>query len=120
MTMPRYAAITLPYPPTVNNYYTVARGRKILSKKGRAYKMEALGWLMEQNAPKGREGAYSVSIYVMPPDKRRRDIDNLIKPLLDSLVEYGVIPDDSMIFDLRIQRFDSVKGGKVEMTVCRE
>ena len=118
--MPRYAAITLPYPPTVNNYYTVARGRKILSKKGRAYKMEALGWLMEQNAPKGREGAYSVSIYVMPPDKRRRDIDNLIKPLLDSLVEYGVIPDDSMIFDLRIQRFDSVKGGKVEMTVCRE
>ena len=112
--------ISLPYPPTINNYYTVVRGRKILSKKGRAWKKEAWGWLMDQNAPVGREGAYSVSIYVMPPDKRRRDIDNLIKPLLDSLVEYGVIPDDSMIFDLRIQRFDSVKGGKVEMTVCRE
>jgi len=30
--------IELPWPPTVNTYYTVARGRKILSKKGRAYK----------------------------------------------------------------------------------
>lgn len=110
----------LPYPPTVNTYYTVARGRKILSKKGRAYKKEALGWLLEQNVPKGSEGAYSVMIYVRPPDKRRRDIDNLLKPLLDSLVDYGVIPDDSMIFDLRIQKFDPVKGGQVNLTVCRE
>ncbi len=112
--------ISLPWPPTVNNYYTVARGRKILSVKGRAYKKEAFYRLLEQNAPKGREGAYSVMIHVMPPDNRKRDIDNLLKPLLDSLVDYGVIPDDSMIFDLRIQRFDPVKGGKVEMTVCRE
>ncbi len=110
----------MPWPPTVNTYYAVVRGRKILSKKGRQYKVEALGWLMEQNAPKGREGAYSVSIHVRPPDKRKRDIDNLIKPLLDSLVEYGVLPDDSMVYDLRITRFDSVKGGKVEISVCRE
>ena len=112
--------ISLPYPPTINNYYTVARGRKILSKKGRAWKKEAWGWLMDQNAPVGREGAYSVSIYVCPPDKRRRDLDNLLKPLLDACQEYGIFPDDSMVYDLRIQRFDSVKGGKVEMTVCRE
>ena len=59
-------------------------------------------------------------IHVRPPDNRKRDIDNLLKPLLDSLVEYGVIPDDSMIFDLRIQRFDPVKGGEVTLTVCRE
>ena len=112
--------ISLPYPPTVNHYYTIARGRKILSKRGRLFKQEAIGWLLEQNAPKGREGVYSVMIYVRPPDNRKRDIDNLLKPLLDSLVEYGVIPDDSMIFDLRIQKFDPIKGGKVEMTVSRE
>ena len=112
--------INLPFPPTINTYYTVSRGRKILSKKGRAWQKEALGWLMEQGAPKGREGVYSVMIHVCPPDNRKRDIDNLIKPLLDSLVDYGVLPDDSMVHDLRIQRFDPVKGGKVEMTVCRE
>ena len=112
--------ITLPWPPTVNNYYTVARGRKILSTKGRAYKKEAIRWLWEQTVSKGCDGVYSVMIHVRPPDNRKRDIDNLLKPLLDSLVEYGAIPDDSMIFDLRIQRFDPIKGGKVEMTVCRE
>jgi len=112
--------IKLPWPPTVNTYYTIARGRKILSAKGRAFKKEAAAWMYEQNVEKGREGAYSVMIHVRPPDNRKRDIDNLIKPLLDSLVEYGVLPDDSMIFDLRIQRFDPVKGGEVSLTVCRE
>ena len=112
--------ITLPWPPTVNTYYTVARGRKILSAKGRAYKYHAMGCLLEQNAVVGAEGAYSVMIHVRPPDMRKRDIDNLLKPLLDVLVDYGVLPDDSMVHDLRIQRFDPIKGGKVEITVCRE
>lgn len=112
--------IYLPWPPTVNTYYTIARGRKILSDKGRAYKKEAVILMFEQNVPKGREGVYSLNIYVRPPDKRKRDLDNLLKPLLDSLVDYGALPDDSMIDDLRIQRFNTIKGGQVTLSLCRE
>ena len=109
--------ITMPYPPTVNNYYTIARGRKILSKRGRAYKKEAMVYLYEQNAPKGIKGPYTICINVRSPDKRKRDLDNLLKPLLDSLVEYGAISDDSEVVDLRIQKFNPIKGGSVEVLI---
>lgn len=114
------AVINLPWPPTVNNYYTIARGRKILSKRGRAYKKEAVILMYRQNVPKGREGIYSLMIYVRPPDNRKRDLDNLLKPLLDSLVDYGALPDDSMIDDLRIQRFNTIKGGQVSLSLSCE
>jgi len=109
--------IQLPWPPTINHYYTIARGRKILSKSGRTYKAEAMVYMYEQSVQKGLEGPYSVWIQVRPPDKRKRDIDNLCKPLLDSLTEYGMISDDSEITDLRITKYDPVKGGKVEILV---
>lgn len=37
----------------------------------------------------------SISIGIVAPDKRARDIDNLIKPCLDVLVKALVIKDDS-------------------------
>ncbi len=109
--------ITMPYPPTVNTYYTVARGRKILSKRGRSYKKEAALYLYEQGVPKDREGPYAISIMVRPPSKRLMDVDNLLKPLLDSLVEYGAISDDSEVVDLRIRKFNPIKGGSVEVLI---
>ena len=109
--------IRLPWPPTVNHYYTVARGRKILSKRGREYKKWCAAELMLQKPLRSRQGDVRVCINAYPPDKRRRDLDNLIKPVLDVLTECGLIEDDSLVVDLRIQRFNSVKGGKVEIMV---
>lgn len=37
----------------------------------------------------------SISIGIVAPDKRARDIDNLIKVVCDILVKAGVIKDDS-------------------------
>ena len=39
------------------------------------------------------------------PDKRRRDLDNLLKATLDSLTHAGVWSDDSQIDALSIRRF---------------
>jgi Holliday junction resolvase RusA-like endonuclease len=41
------------------------------------------------------DGPYHLSIQAARPDHRRRDIDNLIKPLSDLLVQIGVVRDDS-------------------------
>ena len=111
--------IQLPWPPTVNHYYTVARNRKILSERGRLYKKYCCACMMAQGIEKlGKDDApFTVAILARPPDRRKRDLDNLLKPILDSLVDYGAIPDDSMIDDIRIQRFNPVKDGQIEVQI---
>lgn len=38
--------------------------------------------------------AFSVKILTDRPDRRKRDIDNFIKPVVDVLVKSGRVPDD--------------------------
>ncbi len=95
--------LRLPWPPTVNHYYTVARGRKVLSAKGRAYKKQCGYELLVQDAPKNLTARLEVNIDAWPPDKRKRDLDNIVKPLLDALQDYGMF-DDEQIDILRIRR----------------
>lgn len=110
--------ISLPWPPTVNHYYRAVNGRNILSAKGRAYKKEA-GWeiIAQGEHEKYLEGDVSLFIRAYPPDKRRRDLDNILKPILDVLADCDVFDDDSQVSDLRIQRFNPCKPGRVEILV---
>lgn len=109
--------VMLDWPPTVNHYYTVARGRKILSKAGRSYK-ETQRWQMKaQRIPVKSSGRFAVHIHCFPPDRRRRDLDNLLKPILDVLVEYGAITDDADIDDLSICRQAVNKPGLVQVFI---
>lgn len=39
-------------------------------------------------------GKYKLFIQAVRPDKRRRDIDNLIKPINDLMVTIGAVSDD--------------------------
>jgi crossover junction endodeoxyribonuclease RusA len=52
-----------------------------------------------------------------PPDKRRRDLDNILKCLLDSLTHAGVWDDDSQVDELAVIRGEIVPGGKVKVVV---
>lgn len=109
--------IELRWPPTVNHYYTVARKRKILSEQGRAYKDLCYWAMLEQGTPKLKGPRYCVTIIARPPDNRRRDLDNILKPILDALGEYGAITDDSKIDDLRITRFAKVPNGSIRVVI---
>jgi crossover junction endodeoxyribonuclease RusA len=102
--------VRLPWPPSVNNYYAVVRGRKILSKRGREYKKQSKTELMIQRAARGVRSRLQVTIDAYPPDNRVRDIDNLIKPVCDALQDYGMFLNDAQIDDLRIRRLDLDKG----------
>jgi crossover junction endodeoxyribonuclease RusA len=88
-----------------------------LSNKGRKYKEQAYLQMLEQSVPKGTESArYEVLIDAYVPDRRRRDLDNILKPLLDVMEEYGVIEDDEQIDIITIRR--RAKGGYVDVHVC--
>lgn len=41
-----------------------------------------------------------MTIRACPPDKRRRDLDNIVKPLGDLLEHSGVLKNDSLIHEL--------------------
>jgi len=50
-------------------------------------------------------------VELFPPDRRKRDVDNILKALLDALTHAGVYEDDSFIDDLRVVRGAVIKGG---------
>lgn len=53
------------------------------------------------------------TLLVYPPDKRRRDIDNIPKAVFDALGSNGLYPDDSQIHDLRIRKMEVDKNGSI-------
>lgn len=94
--------ITLPWPPSVNTYWRNFDGRMIISARGREYRETVGDQMTLQKTVKHFKGQLKVEIEAFRPDKRRRDLDNLLKATLDGLAHAGVYEDDSQIVDLRI------------------
>ena len=94
--------LTLPYPPTINHYYAKCKNGKLrIGERGKQYRLAVL-LHKKQLRLKQILGPIQVTIHMIPPDYRRRDSDNLLKCLLDSLNKAKLIEDDSMIVDLQI------------------
>lgn len=94
--------MTLPWPPSVNTYWRNFDGRMIISARGREYRETVGDQMTLQKMVKHFKGQLRVEIEAFRPDKRRRDLDNLLKATLDGLAHAGVYEDDSQIVDLRI------------------
>ena len=107
--------VTLPYPPTVNTYYRNVKGKTLISEKGREYRKAVADQVLIQRAAKAYAGRLGVLVEAYPPDKRSRDLDNILKSLLDSLTKAGVWADDSQIDDLQVVR--KTVGGMVKVRV---
>jgi len=114
----------LPLPPT-NNHRLLpvvrhGRVRLITGPKMRAWKDEVAG-LLERSEGLGSEPV-TVAIAIAFPDKRRRDIDGPVKPILDALVDAGWFDDDSQVESLTVRKFqpwmeDEVDPGQVLVSV---
>lgn len=93
--------LDLPMPPSVNNLFVnITRGRT-KSSRYRAWITEA-GWmLVQQRNLKGRhklmKGEIAVTVRALRQHRRKRDLDNILKPILDLLVSTGTIKDDSLV-----------------------
>jgi crossover junction endodeoxyribonuclease RusA len=102
--------LTLPWPPSANTYWRhptrgPLAGRHLISEKGRAYREAvAIQVRAQLGAFKPHTGLVLVTVEAFVPDRRRRDLGNLDKALMDSLTHAGVWDDDSQIDDQRIYR----------------
>lgn len=115
--------LVLPFPPSVNHYWRhVIMGkfvRTLISAAGREFKLNVAQALQNQLGAKIDPILCDCRLYVSlhAPDRRRRDVDNYAKALLDSLTEAGVWADDSQIRDLRLVWGDVLPGGKAVVTI---
>ena len=109
--------LSLPLPPSVNSYRTVYRGMMRLSKEGRAFKAAVSDYVVEYRVPKLGDSKLRVSMVLFPRDKRKIDIDNRIKAVLDALQDAGVFNDDFQVDELSIVRGKTIKGGAIRVLI---
>ena len=108
--------IELPWPPTVNTYWRRHGHTIYLSNKGRAYRENVVAILAGMEYETFADDV-SVTVHAYPPDKRKRDIDNIAKGILDSLAHAKVYVDDSQVTHLEMWKHEKVKGGTVLVTI---
>ena len=117
----------LPYPPTVNHYKKL--GGIVKTKTGKLYQKKFnspqtnkyyydVYILTRHKMPAewvklSDSAIFSVKVYVHPPDDKKRDLDNICKVLLDSLVKAKILPDDSKIHRLYLEKCNIIEHGKV-------
>lgn len=110
---PLQTILTLPWAPSVNHYWRHVGTKVLISAEGRLYRRRVNHEALVQRAKRFGAAPLEVLIDAYPPDRRKRDLDNLLKGLLDSLTHAGVYGDDSQINELSIKRMRVVKGGKL-------
>lgn len=92
------AALDLPFPPVSGNHgVRHAGGSHYLNPKTGAYRAAVAAEVAALGLHRLRlTGPLRMHLVIHPPDRRRRDLDNLMKQLGDALVAAGVLADDSM------------------------
>jgi crossover junction endodeoxyribonuclease RusA len=109
--------IELPWPPSANTYWRRNSGRYFISKRGQEYRNFVCNVCYPYKDFFVAEDRLRVKIKAFPPDKRKRDLDNLFKSCLDSLQNSGLYVDDSQIDKLSIERMNEHDG---KIIVCVE
>ena len=97
--------------------YINARGRRFPNKKALDFKLKVQDLVIDNCVKKYGNLPISLQIWVYPPDRRKRDISNIIKIIEDSLQDAGVYDDDFQIQLLVVQRGKIIKGGKVTVLI---
>lgn len=110
--------LLLPYPPSVNRLYRIAGGRIYKSAVFKRWAEESRQMLDLQLATRQQglrkiDKTCTLHIQLGRPDKRRRDVDNPLKGLLDLLQDLDLLEDDCLIQSLTIEWSPNVVGVQV-------
>lgn len=118
--------LSLPLPPSVNSYW---RHRVIKNKNGKLYPMVYVSKqgkdfqkavrriVRKEKKNKKLLGRLDIHIYVTLPDRRKRDIDNYLKALLDAMEKADVYVNDNQVDRILIDRGDIEKPGHVDVSI---
>lgn len=103
-------AFLLPYPPSVNRMYRIARNRFYKHKDYVQWTMAADVMLRKQ-IPVLRKFTepVRVSVLVGRPDKRKRDLDNILKATADFMETVELVENDHLIHEWYVRWDEGTK-----------
>lgn len=96
----------IPWTPSVNRYYRHVGPRVLISREGRRFRMMCVSRLAGKFQKLAGSVKFTAEFY--PPDSRRRDLDNVLKRTLDTLVHTGLMEDDSQIKHIDVKMGEPV------------
>lgn len=116
--------LVIPFPPSANRLWRWGKtkdGRQMMMKSAeyRAWIEEAARWIAPQRRPEV-SGAYRLTIIANRPDRRRRDLGNLEKPISDALQSCGVIRDDCDAKIIHLEWSDAPPNAEATVSVFVE
>jgi crossover junction endodeoxyribonuclease RusA len=112
------ATLQLPLPPSMNTYWRNFRGRTILSQGGRDYKLAVQEYVTVNKIPSFGDARLQAIITIFPRDRRKQDLDNRLKSLLDSLENAGIYDSDSQFDKIEIARGVIKTGGGCTIVIA--
>ena len=101
------------FPPSVNTYWRANGKTRFITPKGVKFTKD-MGYFVPYIMSDKR---LKLDVVFHYPTKRKYDIDNFLKGLLDSLVKNGLCLDDEQFDELHIRRGEVVKGGLIKIKV---
>lgn len=103
--------LALPWPPSVNHYYRHVGPRVFISKDGRRFREAVKAVARRAGCPR-LEGPVTMKGRFHPPDRRRRDLDNVGgKAFIDALQCAGLFTDDCQIKRISLEMLEPVENG---------
>lgn len=99
-----WVAVWLPVPPSVNKYWRRGKSKTYRSKsanefRARARELVRYAILAQKASSKVPfDERMEIELVYRPPDRRPRDLDNILKAVLDALC-YGSLITDDELFD---------------------
>jgi Holliday junction resolvase RusA-like endonuclease len=109
----------LPMPPSSNNMFATYKGRRIISREYKAWKVVAAETLGAQYAAYGAPSIHKpLALHIRLGMNYRGDIANREKAITDLLVAHLDMPDDRYIDRMVIERDQSVTGAVVTIEGC--
>lgn len=115
--------LEVPYPKASgNSHVRHGGGAHYLTKGARAYRsLVAVAAHAQGLHSRMLPGPLEVEFSIAPPDRRARDADNLLKPVLDALTNAGVWVDDSnrVIARTSVEWCDPEPGGRILLTITQ-
>jgi crossover junction endodeoxyribonuclease RusA len=91
---------SLPVPKT-NRYLRKKNGQVFKPPRVSLWEIRAVWELKNQYSGKPLNKPIKVEVFFFLPDRRKRDIDNMLKTLWDILEKAQIIENDNLIFETR-------------------
>lgn len=109
----------MPYPrnASVNTLWRVGRKGVYINPEAKKFR-DYLSAIARCTRKYGDEFV-RLEIKLSPPDNRKRDIDNLLKCILDALQDARVYNNDHQVHQLYVEKLPKKEGGELEIRVKR-